>query len=1006
MFNYEQNLIFWQLLLYGIHIGHRFQNSSLYSGWFVFTYTHKTLIINLYKTILGFKNGYVGHDYCCKVGSPIWFLNLNRAYDIYTNESALKCGEFAYSTYWIHGMISNWLHISDQINQLWHYTEDAHKGQFKKLEMDYSPWFLSRWSWPRSLLISSVHTSEWPSHECLVSRTPSVGICDTNISGHISNIATPGNDDSLDSIVYYNTSTSQYILEKKYGYIIAWLNRIREYKRNISFSEWILRYYLVDNRLNKKKLITNIMRRENKNKISDYMKYFIKFKINIMNYWGLGIKFFFSLGSGENKFQGSLDLYEPNDIEEDRWGIYSLLEKFKKRGFFICKILNYYLMGSTWHTSSSSIVRKKFMSQKWFKFRFLTCAYYKEEWHDDYYRTNFLKNRFWRNRIFKTYFRKSKFRRSKFALKFFKFFNIYRYNKKRGFMDNFSATYLNNSSFSNIAFSHGFNYFKKHFYNSLINNNNNINFLKINKKHGYIAKWLFFKREIQLHLNEIINSEDVSKLIKFTSLYRVYFNLKNKLKEFVYVIYSYLNFYYSFWYINRLEYKFIKRTKKTQLIRKFRSLKHITKFFKHYDCFNRSMHPFKRFQTWFLNKKIRISSMDLFNYRFAKIYSAISLKFRRKYFNLFLGLRSKKVRAFKKYFRKIKTKNSYANYINNTIDTLDFKYDRFKKTKEVRDIVEKLHRRVRLNYAIQFYNEKYNINIHRKSNFIQTYNIVKKYNKPAMRLLSFNSLKYNFKNFNFYQISKNIYNKKYLDEWSTAVTMKNEDWGFIKDKEDLELPSLFLKVFSKSNRPTYDWISLHNLKYFNKVILDTTFEKINRKIRFYVRKYKILRGISKKKLYNFLEKNFYLKKKIYKYSSIMRALRKKYKAHVRRAGIKQINFIAGIHSFSNFNYLRFWSIIKRNFFLNKGFTFNIWEVNFNKTIDKKYKNVSRFTYKYNNEIVKNYTYFFMIRFQNIYNNYLNIFSKKLLNYNKDNFIIPKKKKNLIYSKEIRKIYWN
>jgi ribosomal protein S2 len=52
-----------------------------------------------------------------------------------------------------------------------------------------------------------------------VSRTPSLGIVDTNIPGHISNIATPGNDDSLDSIVYYNTNSSQYILEKKYGNI-------------------------------------------------------------------------------------------------------------------------------------------------------------------------------------------------------------------------------------------------------------------------------------------------------------------------------------------------------------------------------------------------------------------------------------------------------------------------------------------------------------------------------------------------------------------------------------------------------------------------------------------------------------------------------------------------------------------------------------------------------------------------------------------------------------------
>ena len=73
MFNYERKLIFWQLILYGIHVGHRFKNSSLYAGWFTFTYTYETLIINLYKTILGLKNGNLGHDFCCKVGSPYDF---------------------------------------------------------------------------------------------------------------------------------------------------------------------------------------------------------------------------------------------------------------------------------------------------------------------------------------------------------------------------------------------------------------------------------------------------------------------------------------------------------------------------------------------------------------------------------------------------------------------------------------------------------------------------------------------------------------------------------------------------------------------------------------------------------------------------------------------------------------------------------------------------------------------------------------------------------------------
>jgi hypothetical protein len=742
--------------------------------------------------------------------------------------------------------------------------------------------------------------------------------------------------------------------------------------------------------------------------MSDYINYLIKFKINIIDYWGLGIKFFFSLGSGETKFQGSLDLYEPNGIEEDRWDIYSLLEKFKNRGFYICKILNFYLMSSTWHTSSSFIVRKKFMSNKWFKFRFLTCVYYKEEWHDDYYRTNFLKNRFWRNRIFKTYFRRSKFRRSKFAIKFFKFFNIYKYNKKRGFLDNFSASYLNSSSFSNIAFSYGFNYFKKHFYTRLLNKNNNLNYFKINKKNSFIIKWLFFKKEIHSYLNKIIYDNNISKIIKFNSLYKVFSNLKNKLKEFVYIIYSYLNFYYSFWYINRLEYKFIKKTKKRQIVKKFRSLKNVTKFFKHVDSFNKSMHPFKRFQSWFLNKKISICSIDLLNFKFAKIFTAISLNFRRNYYNLFLNHRSKKVKAFKKYFRKLKRKNSYANYRNNTIDTLDIKYNKFKNTKEVRDIVEKLHKKVRFNYAIQFYNEKYNLKLHDKSNFIQVYNIVKKKNKPAMRLLSFNNIKYNFKNFDFYQISKKIYNKKILNEWSSVETVKNEDLSTIIDREDIELPSLFFKIFSKSYRPTYNWISIHNLKYFNKVILETTFEKIYKNIKFFLAKakpYKIINKASKSKILYYLKKYFNIKRKIYKYGKIIKTLKKKYKAHVRRAGTKKINFVAGRNLFNYFNFIRFWSIIKQNFFLNKGFTFNIWEINFNKTLIKKYKNLSKLTYKFNNKI-KNYTYLFMIRFQNIYNKNLNLLNNNLLQFNKYSNSIPKKKRTFIYKKELKKIYWN
>jgi hypothetical protein len=73
-------------------------------------------------------------------------------------------------------------------------------------------------------------------------------------------------------------------------------------------------------------------------------------------------------------------------------------------------------------------------------------------------------------------------------MKFFKFYNVYRYNKKRGFLDCFSSSFLNSSSFAKVAFSLGFGYFKKHFYTSLINKDNKFKYLTGIKKKSDMNK--------------------------------------------------------------------------------------------------------------------------------------------------------------------------------------------------------------------------------------------------------------------------------------------------------------------------------------------------------------------------------------------------------------------------------------------------------------------------------------------------------------------------------------
>jgi len=50
---------------------------------------------------------------------------------------------------------------------------------------------------------------------------PCLGIVDSNTYSHVVNIAIPGNDDSLDCLVFYNEFISKYIMSKKFAYVIS-----------------------------------------------------------------------------------------------------------------------------------------------------------------------------------------------------------------------------------------------------------------------------------------------------------------------------------------------------------------------------------------------------------------------------------------------------------------------------------------------------------------------------------------------------------------------------------------------------------------------------------------------------------------------------------------------------------------------------------------------------------------------------------------------------------------
>ena len=84
--------------------------------------------------------------------------------------------------------------------------------------------------------------------------------------------------------------------------------------------------------------------------------------------------------------------------------------------------------------------------------------------------------------------------------------------------------------------------------------------------------------------------------MRYASFYKVYALLKYRLKKYIYIIYCYINFYFSFRFHNKLEYRIIKKTRKTRLVKLFRALKNLCKFPKLVDFYNKSAFPYQRFQ--------------------------------------------------------------------------------------------------------------------------------------------------------------------------------------------------------------------------------------------------------------------------------------------------------------------------------------------------------------------------------------------------------------------------
>jgi len=304
---------------------------------------------------------------------------------------------------------------------------------------------------------------------------------------------------------------------------------------------------------------------------------------------------------------------------------------------------------------------------------------------------------------------------------------------------------------------------------------------------------------------------------------------------------------------------------------------------------------------------------------------------------------------------------------------------------------------------VYHYNSKYNINYSNKSSYKQFLMSIKKRDKKIMRLAKYDSIHYNVPGFDFFQISKKLYNKNIPIEWSRVIELKNEELWKIEDSVDRKLPDMFFSIFSKSKNPVYTAYSKHNLNYFNSVIRNTVFSKMFLELANLkkIKKFNFLKKIKKYKIFGYLKKYKFIRKNAISYIKKLKKLKYKYKCHVKRAGSKLNAYVTGYKFFNFKKFITLWPMVKTNFFLNDGFYFKMWNINFNKTYPKKVKNLFKPMY-YVNNLIHCFSYFFYIKYYSVFHKYMRFIKNMKIN---NKHVLLKKDRLRIYFKNYKKTYW-
>lgn len=231
--NYGDYLPFWakvsynQLSLYGVHIGHGVNNLTPYSSWMVLGSRQGLCLINMFKFMYMFRGGLFILQALIRRRSPIWFINLEQSSQSIIKSAALECGEYWVNNNWINGLLTNFRRITQSARKTMKTVGVMWTTRQHLLTKNFRHWSLTRYTWPRAVFVSNVLSSYNVCQEAMNLRVPTIGIVDTNSPQKYVNIAVPGNDESFNSVGFYNNLISMFILYNKFSMVNLWyINRL------------------------------------------------------------------------------------------------------------------------------------------------------------------------------------------------------------------------------------------------------------------------------------------------------------------------------------------------------------------------------------------------------------------------------------------------------------------------------------------------------------------------------------------------------------------------------------------------------------------------------------------------------------------------------------------------------------------------------------------------------------------------------------------------------------